>query len=95
MTRSEFAFEMQRKYMYNDNLSEDQRFQVYSDLMHTCEKLLEYFPKHENILVSVSGGSDSDCIVHLICTYFPEFLDRCHFVFVNTGLEYDATKRHL
>lgn len=95
MNRAEFAAEMRKKYMENESLTEGQRFEVYSDLMHTCEKLLEHFGAHENICISVSGGSDSDCIVHLVCTYFPESLDKCRFVFVNTGLEYDATKRHL
>lgn len=95
MIRAEFAEEIRKKYMENESLTEGQRFEVYSNLMHTCEKLLEHFGAHENICVSVSGGSDSDCIVHLVCTYFPEFLYKCRFVFVDTGLEYDATKRHL
>lgn len=66
-----------------------------SDVMHTCIKMNNYFRDHDSIAISVSGGSDSDCIVHLVCTYFPEYLSKCKFVFVNTGLEYDATKRHL
>lgn len=45
--------------------------------------------------VSVSGGSDSDLIVHMIATHFREFLPKIHFVFSNTGLEWSATKRHL
>lgn len=66
-----------------------------ADVMHTCIKMNQYFREHDGILISVSGGSDSDCIVHLVCKYFPEYLSKCKFVFVNTGLEYDATKRHL
>ena len=31
----------------------------------------------------------------MICTYFPEYLQKCFFVFIDTGLEYEATKRHL
>ena len=69
--------------------------QTRSDVIHTCIKMSDYFRSHENILVSLSGGSDSDCIVHIVCKYFPEYIDKCHFVFVNTGLEYAATKRHL
>lgn len=68
---------------------------VFSEIERTCRKIEEHFETHNNILVSVSGGSDSDCIVHLICTYFPEYVEKCRFVFVNTGLEYAATKRHL
>lgn len=66
-----------------------------ADVLHTCIKMNNYFRDHDSIAISVSGGSDSDCIVHLVCTYFPEYLEKCKFVFVNTGLEYDATKRHL
>lgn len=69
--------------------------QTLHDVIHTCVKMYLYFSSHDSICISVSGGSDSDCIVHLVCTYFPEYLDKCHFVFVNTGLEYAATKRHL
>ena len=95
MNRPEFAAAIREKYMLNESLDTGQRFEVYDALFHTGSKLLEYFGSHEHICISVSGGSDSDCIVHLVCTYFPEFLDKCKFVFVNTGLEYDATKRHL
>lgn len=95
MTRAEFAAVIREKYMLNESLDTGQRFEVYDALFHTGSKLIEYFGSHEHICISVSGGSDSDCIVHLVCTYFPEFLDKCKFVFVNTGLEYDATKRHL
>lgn len=62
---------------------------------NTCEKMRKHFTEHERIMISVSGGSDSDCIIHLVCTYFQEFLDKCYFVFVDTGLEYKATRRHL
>lgn len=61
----------------------------------TILKMRQHFGNHESILISVSGGSDSDCIVHLVCKYFPEYLHKCRFVWVDTGLEYDATKRHL
>lgn len=95
MERAEFAAAIREKYMLNESIDTGQRFEVYDALFHTGSKLLEYFGSHEHICIGVSGGSDSDCIVHLVCTYFPEFLDKCKFVFANTGLEYDATKRHL
>lgn len=69
--------------------------ETFSEIERTCRKIEDHFSTHERILISVSGGSDSDCIVHLICTYFPEYLPKCFFVFVDTGLEYEATKRHL
>lgn len=61
----------------------------------TILKMRQHFGNHESILVSVSGGSDSDCIVHLVCKYFPEYLHKCRFVWVDTGLEYAATRRHI
>lgn len=95
MTRYEFAEAMREKYLRNEKLSENERLECYDALFHTGAKLIEHFTKHEHILVSVSGGSDSDCVVHLICTYFPEYIEKCHFVYVDTGLEYSATKNHL
>lgn len=86
MTRTEYYFILKDKYQDVDTFSEIER---------TFRKVEEYFSQHERIAISVSGGSDSDCIIHLVCTYFPEYLDKCRFVFCNTGLEYDATKRHL
>lgn len=62
---------------------------------NTMGKMALYLGNHDHPCVSVSGGSDSDIIVHIIATYFRKFLPKIHFVFVNTGLEYDATKRHL
>lgn len=75
--------------------SQYEGFQTQSDVYETCRKMLLHFLDHEKILISVSGGADSDCIVHLVCKYFPEYLHKCHFVFVDTGLDYAATKRHL
>ena len=86
---------MREKYLLNDSIDEAIRFETYDALFHTGSKLIEYFESHDRIMISVSGGSDSDCIIHLICIYFPEYLDKCHFCFVNTGLEYQATKDHL
>lgn len=62
---------------------------------NTLGKMAFYLSSHESISVSVSGGSDSDVIVHMICTNFREYLPKIHFVFANTGLEYQATLRHL
>ena len=66
-----------------------------ADVLHTCIKINNYFRSHDSIQISVSGGSDSDCIIHLICKYFPEYKHKCHFVFAETGLEYSATRQHL
>lgn len=62
---------------------------------NTMGKMGYYLETHKSIMVSVSGGSDSDIIVHIICTYYRDYLPKISFVFVNTGLEYQATKDHL
>ena len=51
----------------------------------------------QSIGVAVSGGSDSDIIVDLINRILPatDFQPDIKYFFYNTGLEYDATKRHL
>lgn len=64
-------------------------------VLNTCKKIQDHFREYDNILISVSGGSDSTCIVHLICKYFPEYIKKCHFVFIDTGIEYKATKEHI
>lgn len=69
--------------------------EAFSDIFHTACKTIEHFETHERICVSVSGGSDSDCMVHFFCTYFPEYLYKIRFVFSNTGLEYEATRKHI
>ena len=45
------------------------------------------------ILVSVSGGSDSDIVVDLVERHKGDA--NVKYVWFNTGLEYEATKRHL
>ena len=95
MTRAEYQLAIREKYLENGTGDIGQKMETYDALVHTGLKIIEHIGSHERPCVSVSGGSDSDCIVHLICTYFPEYAEKCRFVFVNTGLEYDATKRHL
>lgn len=62
---------------------------------NTLGKMAYYLGNHNSICVSVSGGSDSDVIVHLIAKHFPEYLSKIHFVFADTGVEYQATYEHL
>jgi 3'-phosphoadenosine 5'-phosphosulfate sulfotransferase (PAPS reductase)/FAD synthetase len=50
--------------------------------------------RHRKIAVSVSGGSDSDTIMDLLELVKPEVCELV-YVFFDTGLEFDATKRHL
>lgn len=62
---------------------------------NTLGKMAYYLSNHNSVCVSVSGGSDSDVIVHIIATHFRQFLSKVHFVFANTGVEYRATLDHL
>lgn len=49
---------------------------------------------HKKICVSISGGSDSDIIMDIVeKTKTPD--NYVEYVFCDTGLEYEATKRHL
>lgn len=50
-------------------------------------------PNYENIMCSISGGADSDILIDIIAKL--NALDKVHFVWFDTGLEYQATKDHL
>ena len=65
-----------------------QNLEIYNSFMTTYKK----FEDCNNILCSVSGGSDSDVMVDLFCRFAK---DKVTFVFFDTGLEYKATKEHL
>lgn len=56
-------------------------------------KVLAEVKAHKKIMVAISGGSDSDILMHVMHLLDPE--KKSVYVFHNTGLEYDATKRHL
>ena len=48
---------------------------------------------YKRIMVSVSGGADSDTMLDLLLQVVPK--DKMTFVFFDTGIEYAATKAHL
>lgn len=50
-------------------------------------------PKYKNIMVSISGGSDSDLMIDLCEKIKGD--KTIHYVWFDTGLEYQATKDHL
>ena len=62
-------------------------------IMDMLSKVMVEVRNHEKIMVAVSGGSDSDLLVHMFCLMDKE--KKTHYVFFNTGLEYAATKKHL
>lgn len=49
--------------------------------------------KYKNIVVSVSGGSDSDIVTDVVSKVDVD--KKVRYIFVDTGLEYRATKEHL
>lgn len=56
-------------------------------------KCLVQIRNHDRIVAAISGGADSDVMTDLIIRCGGK--DKTIFVFFNTGLEYDATKRQL
>ena len=52
--------------------------------------------QHPKAICSYSGGSDSDIMIHLVETVRKMFgLPPVHYCFFDTGLEMEATKRHV
>lgn len=60
------------------------------DALTKCYSVLK---DHERVIASISGGSDSDVMMDLIIRCGGK--DKTRFVFFNTGLEYEATKKQL
>ena len=50
-------------------------------------------PKFKTIICSISGGSDSDIVLDIV--HKVDINHKVRYVFFDTGLEYNATKRHL
>lgn len=60
-----------------------------------CKSVIKY---HDSIMVSISGGKDSDTMLDLILKVIRTNdidINKFHFVFFDTGIEYQATKNHL
>ena len=62
-------------------------------IMDMLSKMLWAIRSHKKIMVGISGGSDSDIMLDAISKIDVE--KKVTYVFFNTGLETDATKRHL
>lgn len=57
-------------------------------------KAQDVLSRHERVVVSISGGSDSDIVLDMVERNKREGQE-IHYVFFDTGLEYKATKDHL
>lgn len=74
----------------------------FRELMEKCENLTiidsfavaeQKIPRKQNIVCSISGGSDSDIMLDIITKVDTE--NKVIYVFFDTGIEYEATKKHL
>lgn len=72
-------------------MTEDQLSLIAQDSVLTAPVKMKPF---NNIMVSISGGSDSDIVIDLVLRSI-EDRSKVHFVFFDTGIEYQATKNHL
>lgn len=80
----------------------EERQRIYWDVVDKAPPgpILDMFSKafteinrHENIVAFISGGSDSDTMLDMLTKLDPE--KRIRYVYCATGMEYEATKRHL
>ena len=62
-------------------------------ILDALGKCLQLVRNHEKIMVAISGGADSDIMADLFVRCGGR--DKVTFIFYNTGLEYEATKRQL
>lgn len=58
-------------------------------------KLEDVLPRYRKVLVSISGGADSDVMLDMVMRERSIDRSRLSFAFFDTGIEYEATKRHL
>ena len=75
---------------YTDVLDDQPDNRTIQDALAKCYSVLQ---SHDHVVASVSGGSDSDVMLDLIIRCGGK--DKTKFVFFNTGLEYEATKRQI
>jgi 3'-phosphoadenosine 5'-phosphosulfate sulfotransferase (PAPS reductase)/FAD synthetase len=64
-----------------------------ANIQDAIYKADKHFKNHKKIAVSISGGSDSDIMFDMFSILDRE--NKAVYLFMNTGLEYDATKRHI
>lgn len=88
------------KEVYRSRVYTDRPAYADFDAPHKFEAIKSIIAKrlreHPNAICSYSGGSDSDILLHLIENVRETFgLPPIKYAFFNTGLEMEATKRHV
>ena len=63
------------------------------NIKNALQKAYSICGMYNNIGVSISGGADSDIMLDLLLKVAPK--EKFTFYFFDTGIEYEATKRHL
>lgn len=76
-----------------DEICGEWRFGHDAELQNIIFKLYYEVKDHGKILCSISGGYDSDVMLDMIERFGGH--GKTTYIFQNTGLEYEATKRHL
>ena len=64
-----------------------------ADIMTAMIKMERHLDDYEKVIVSISGGADSDIVLDMIERVGHE--GQVEYVWFNTGMEYQATKDHL
>ena len=63
------------------------------EIANAFAKMQQHLDRCDKAQVSISGGADSDVMLDLVLRADKD--RKASFVFFNTGIEYEATKRHL
>ena len=73
-----------------------------NDVVDAFYKCRKHLAEHKNVMISYSGGADSDIVLDFIVRTMEDksWADllkntKINYVFYDTGIEYDATKRHI
>lgn len=84
--------------MNNQDNKKKSDIQIISDAFQKSAAVL---PKYEKVMVSISGGADSDIVLDMLkriqtsCKKNNFSFPKLMYVFFNTGVEYNATINHL
>lgn len=63
------------------------------EIYNAFAKTQQHLATHEKPLCKISGGADSDIMLDIVSK--ADTQGKVSYVFFNTGIEYDATKKHL